>query len=250
MKLLLIFFLFPIILGSYPVESDYRLNLDMDSESESKSGLKTKFSEWVPYKLNKFQPKFLEDYYELYGLNLHYGENDLRKDIYFLKIGLASRFRHPRNALCEIKDEESYYKYRLLLTMHLNLQIMRAYMRIGSLFDKRFVYFQNLDFAHDLKKSFNVARGFYKEAVPYWKVARENAMKASKIPKDINLGTLESERYEIEQGKLNFEFIIDDHLERLDKKQKMVEEYLKKNPDADKPLFSEEDEKPQSENSK
>ena len=81
-------------------------------------------------------------------------------------------------------------------------------MRIGSLFDKRFVYFHNLDFAHDLKKSFNVARGFYKEALPYWKVAKENAMKASKIPKDINLGTLESERYEIEQGKLNFEFLI------------------------------------------
>jgi len=242
MKSLFLFLFVQLSLFSYPVQSDYRLNLDVDAEDESKSGLKTKFSEWVPYKLNKFQPKFLEDYYELYGLNLHYGENDLRKDIYFLKVGLTSRFRHPRNALCEIKDEESYYKYRLLLTMHLNLQIMRAYMRIGSLYDKRFVYFHNLDFAYDLKKSFNVARGFYKEAIPYWNAARDNAMKASKVYKDVNLGTLESERYEIQQGKLNFEVIIEDHLDRLDKKQKMVEEYLRKNPDADKPLLDSEEE--------
>jgi hypothetical protein len=246
MKYFILFLLFPLFLHAVPIQSDYRLNLDLDSESDDKGGLKTKFSDWVPYKLNKFSPKFLEDYYELYGLNLHYGENDLRKDIYFLKIGLASRFRHPRNSLCEIKDEESYYKYRLLLTMHLNLQIMRAYMRIGSLYDKRFVYFHNLDFAHDLKKSFNLARGFYKEAIPYWKAAKDNAMKAHKLTKDLDLGTLESERYEIALGKLNFDFIIEDHLDRLDKKQKTVEEYLKKNPDADKPLLdSEEDDKNQ-----
>ena len=71
-------------------------------------------------------------------------------------------------------------------------------------------------------------------------------MKAHKLPKDLDLGTLESERYEIALGKLNFDFIIEDHLDRLDKKQKTVEEYLKKNPDADKPLLdSEEDDKNQ-----
>ena len=43
-----------------------------------------------------------------------------------------------------------------------------------------------------------------------------------------------------------FDFIIEDHVDRLDKKQKTVEEYLKKNPDADKPLLdSEEDDKNQ-----
>jgi hypothetical protein len=221
---------------AYPVESDFMLNLNHDYEYE-KNGLKTKFSDWVPYKLHKWNPKFLEDYYELYGLKLHYNENELRKNIYFLKIGLQSRFRHPRNALCPIKDEEYYYKYRLLLTMHLNLQIMRSYMRLASLYDKRHLYFQNLDFAHELKNSFKLAEGFYKEAIPYWEKARENAFKAERIKKEVDLGTLESTRYEITAGKLNFQEIIGDHLRRLDKKQKSVEAYLKENPAADKPIL-------------
>lgn len=227
-KVLVFLFLFlsPLLAG------DVDLNFNYDYE---KDGMRTKFSDWVPYKLHKFNPRFLEDYYELYGLKLHYNENELRKDIYFLKIGLEQRFRHPNNALCRIKDEKTYYKYRLLVTMHLNLQIMRSYMRIASQYDKRHVYFQNLDFAHDLKKSFNLAEGFYKEAIPYWKKAEGYAKKADEIKEEVDLGTIESERFEIATGKLNFEKIINDHLSRLEKKQKQVEEYLQQNPEADKP---------------
>lgn len=230
-------------LFSYPIETDFRLNLDHNYEYEQEGALKTKFSDWVPYKLHKWNPKFLEDYYELYGLKLHYNENELRKDIYFLKIGLQSRFRHPKNALCPIKSERHYYKYRLLVFMHINLQIMRAYMRLGSLYDKRFVYFQNLDFAHELKNSFKIAGGFYKEAKPYWAKAKDFALKASKVYEEVDLGTLESERHEISIGKLNFEEIIDDHLARLERKQKTVEKYLQENPAADKPFLDYIDEK-------
>ena len=221
-----------LILFLNPVFAEVDLNYNYDYEM---GGVKTKFSGWVPYKLHKWSPKFLEDYYELYGLKLHYGENELRKDISFLKIGLESRFRHPNNALCKVKNEKEYHKYRLLLTMHINLQIMRAYMRIASLYDKRHVYFQNLDYAHDLKKSFKLAEGFYKEAIPYWKKAEEYAKKANEIKDEIDLGTMESERFEINNGKLNFGNIINDHLARLAKKQETVEEYLRQNPEADKP---------------
>jgi hypothetical protein len=227
---------FSISLNTAPIESDLQLNLNYDYEYE-KEGMKTKFSDWVPYKLHKFNPKFLEDFYELYGLKLHYGEEELKKDIYFLKVGLASRFRHPKNALCEIKSEEHYLKYRLLLTMHLNLQIMRAYMRIASLYDKRYLYFQNLDFAFELKNSFKVANGHYKEGLVYWKIAKENAIKANKSKKELDLGTLESEGFEIVQGKLNYEVIIEDHLSNLDKKAKSVDKFLQENPGADKPLL-------------
>lgn len=221
---------------AYPIESDYMLNLDHNYEYEQ-HGLKTKFSEWVPYKLHKWEPKFLEDFYELYGLKLHYNENELRKNIYFLKAGLQKRFRHPKNALCPITDETMYYKYRLLLTMHMNLQIMRSYMRLASLYDKRHVYFQNLDFAHELKNSFKIAEGFYKEALPYWEKARKLAFDSDKIKRELDIGTIESERFEIVSGKLNFAEIIGDHLSRLEKKQRIVENYLKEHPKADKPLL-------------
>ncbi|MCP5499361.1 MAG: hypothetical protein H7A25_05630 [Leptospiraceae bacterium] len=206
-----------------------------------KDHTETRFKEWVPYRLHKWDPKFLEDYYELYGLKMHYGENELRKDIYFLKIGLKSRFRHPRNALCHVKSEEEYHKYRLLLFMHLNLQIMRSYMRIGSLYDKRHLYFYNLDFAHELNKSFQTALSFYKQAKPFWADAKKQALEANKILKDIDLGTLETERYDISTGKLNFEYIIDTHIARLEKKLKTVQEYLRKHPDADKPAIEQGD---------
>ena len=89
--------------------------------------------------------------------------------IHFLKTALLRRFRHPRNALAKTKTKEEYHKYRLLLFMHLNLKIMRSYLRLGSLFDKRHLYFYNLDFADELKESFKIAEFYYQQAVPYWK---------------------------------------------------------------------------------
>lgn len=212
--------------------SEVDLNYNYEYE---KGGVKTKFSDWVPYKLHKWNPKFLEDYYELYGLKLHYGENELRRDIGFLKTGLNANFRHPTNALCKTENEKEYHKYRLLVTMHINLQIMRAYMRIASLYDKRHLYFQNLTFAHDLKKSFTTAESIYKEAIPFWEKALDLAKKADEIKREIDLGTMESERYEIVTGKLHFGNIIGDHIKAVRKKIESIDEYLKNNPEQDHP---------------
>ncbi|PNV76690.1 hypothetical protein [Leptospira inadai] len=221
-------------LVSVPISISAEPDLDYNYEYE-KNGVYTKFSDWVPYKLHKWEPKFLEDYYELYGLKLHYKENELRRNIFFLKAGLNRRFRHPRNALCPVKNEEEYHKYRLLLFMHINLQIMRSYMRIASQFDKRHLYFYNLDFAHELKQSFEVADGFYKEAIPYWENALKYADEASENDSDLDLGTMETERFEIITGKLDFGKIISDHRSRLTKKRETVSAYLTKYPNADKP---------------
>ncbi len=225
-----------IVAGTTPTLQAWETDIDYNYEYE-KNGPYTKFSDWVPYKLHKWEPKYLEDYYELYNLKQHYNENELRKNIYFLKIALGKRFRHPKHALCETKTEKEYYKYRNLMFMHLNLGIMRSYMRIASKFDKRHVYFYNLDFAHELKNSFGIAEGFYKEAIPYWEKAREYADRANEVPVDLDLGTIETERFEIVTGKLDFGYIIQNHLTRLSGKQKIVSEYLEKYPEADKPVL-------------
>lgn len=214
----------------------WETDIDYNYEYE-KNGPYTKFSDWVPYKLHKWDPKYLEDYYELYNLKQHYNDNELRKNIYFLKVALTKRFRHPKHALCETKTEEGYYKYRNLMFMHINLGIMRSYMRLASKFDKRHLYFYNLDFAHELKNSFGIAEGFYKEAIPYWNRAQEYADRANEVPIDLDLGTIETERYEIVTGKLDFGYIIENHLLRLTGKQKLVNEYLTKYPEADKPVL-------------
>lgn len=214
-----------IILGSknpiYSFETDIDYNYDYE-----KNGPYMKFSDWIPYKLHKYEPRNLEDFYEMSALKQHYGVNELRRNIYFLKIGMRKKFRHPQRALCKIESEEEYYKYRNLLFMHMNLRIMRSYLRIGSLYDKRHLYFYNLDFAEDLDKSFAIAEGFYKEAIPYWEKAREHADIANEIPFELDLGTLETERFEIVTGKLNYTWIIENHLEKLEKKRRTVKAEL------------------------
>ncbi|MES0491312.1 MAG: hypothetical protein ABUK01_15065 [Leptospirales bacterium] len=190
------------------------------------SGMYTKFSDWIPKRLHQWQPTHVEDFFLMYSLKSLYGEESLRRNIYFLKIAIRSRFRHPSRALCKIETKEEYHKYRLMMHMHINLKIMRAYMRIGSLYDKRHLYFYNLDFSDDLKESFAIAEGFYKEAFPYWKKAKSLAQKASKYDFEMDLGPIESIRYEIVTGEINFDKIIRDHLRRLHKKQKTVENFL------------------------
>ena len=190
------------------------------------SGMYTKFSDWIPKRLHQWHPQHVEDFFLLYSLRAHYGEEELRRNIFFLKVALEKRFRHPSQALCKIETKEQYHKYRLLIHMHINLKIMRSYMRIGSQFDKRHLYFYNLDFADELKESFAIAEGFYKESIGYWKKAKKLALEAGQYDFEIDMGPLESIRYEIETGEIDFDYIIARHLSRLAEKQKTVADFL------------------------
>ena len=99
-------------------EGELRLNYYYD-----RSGQWVKFSEWIPYQQKKFRYRFLEDYYRAFGLPIGYNVPEIKENIYFLHTGLGARFRHPRNALTEIKTEAEYHKYRLLMHMHIHHEI-------------------------------------------------------------------------------------------------------------------------------
>ncbi len=190
------------------------------------SGMYTKFSDWIPKQLHQWNPEYVEDYFLLYSLSTIYGEEELRRNIFFLKTALTRRFRHPSQALCKIETQEQYHKYRLLIFMHINLKIMRSYLRIGSQFDKRHLYFYNLDFADELKESFAIAEGFYLEAIPYWKKAKKLALEAGRYGFELDLGYLETIRFDIETGEMDYDKIIRDHLAKLNQKQKTVNDFL------------------------
>ena len=190
------------------------------------SGMYTKFSDWIPKRLHQWYPRNVEDFFLLYSLKMISGEQNIRRNIFFLKLAMQKRFRHPSQALCKIETKEQYHKYRLMIFMHINLKLMRSYMRIASLFDKRHLYFYNLDFADQLKESFGIAEYFYKKAIPYWVKARRLAQQSSKYKFELDLGPLESIRYDIITGEMNYQKYINKHLSRLGEKQKTVDKFL------------------------
>ena len=202
-------------------QGEFRLNYYYD-----RTGRWTKFSDWIPFQQKKFVPTHLEDFYQLYGLPHHYKPADIKESIYFLEFALSRKFRHPRNALCKIETEEAYHKYRLLMYMQINYLVMRMYLRLGSLYDKRHLYFHDLDFADDLEVSFLVARTYYHTAYEYWKKAKRYAALAGEHPFEIDLPTIESHRFEINNGELNFDRIIYRHLRRVESKLGVVKPFL------------------------
>lgn len=186
------------------------------------------FSDYIPeIRLHqKTVPRHVEDFYLLYGKKLYYNENTLRKNIERLKIALECRFRHPSKALVEVETEEEYLKYRKLMHMRINLLIMRSYMRIASRYDKHQIRFYNAEFAEEIKESLDIAEFFYNEARPYWEEARRLAYEASDIRITTKLSHMESERFSIVQGELDFERIIDTHVVRLAEKKERLDGYM------------------------
>ena len=193
------------------------------SEEKSSSGF-LPFSDYVPLARLHYEttPHNLEDYYLLYGLKQYYNENTLRRNIEYLKIALKSSFRHPSKALVKIGSDKEYHKYRNLMFMHINLLIMRSHMMIAARYDRIDPKFYDTVFSKEISESLGNAEMLYKEAIPYWIEAKKYAQEASRIRVTTELSFMESERYSISNGTLNFEKIINDHLKGIDKKRQKL----------------------------
>jgi len=185
------------------------------------------FSDYIPRSRLHYKtvPHYLEDFYELYGMKQYYNENSLRKNINRMKIALTCKFRHPSEALVKIETEDEYTKYRRVMFMHINLLIMRNYMRIASRYDKQHIRFYNAEFADDIKKSLDIAEKTYREALPYWEEAKKNARSASSIKITTGLSFMESERYSIIHNELDYGKIIDGHVRKLSDKKKKLDDF-------------------------
>lgn len=217
---------FSIILAMLTISTfaiDYQYQYFTEEKDEGKY---LPFSDYIP-KHRKYiytTPLHVEDYYKLYGMPMYYQENDLRFNIEKLKTALKCNFRHPSQALCKLNSDKEYWKYRNLMFMHINILIMRNYMRIASKYDRRQVHFYDKGhYAEHILKSFDIAEQLYKQAEPYWKEAEKYAKTASKVKVTLDLGNMESERFSIITGELDYGDIIKDHLKRLEKKKAKLE---------------------------
>ncbi len=182
------------------------------------------FSDYIPRSRLHYKtvPHYLEDFYLLYGLKQYYNENTLRKNIGRLKFALTRKFRHPSQALVKVETEQEYLKYRNLMFMHINILIMRNYLKIGHRYDKKKVYFYNQDFADEILDSLDTAEKLYREAIPYWNRAKKYAEKASRIKITTDLGHIESERFSIIQGDLDYGRIINTYITKLNRNREKL----------------------------
>jgi hypothetical protein len=188
----------------------------------------TPFSDYIPRIRHHFYtvPHYVEDYYLLYGLKQYYNENTLRRNIDRLKTALQCKFRHPSEAFIPIATEEEYLKYRNLMFMHINMLILRDYLKIATRYDKRTLPFYSADFAKDIHESLLIAEKMYRDALPHWFEAVKYARRASEIKVTLDMGTLETERFRIVKGQTDFETIIGKHIAAVEKKKAALEKML------------------------
>jgi hypothetical protein len=186
------------------------------------------FSDYIPRIRLHYEtvPHYVEDFYRLYGMKLYYNENSLRMNILRLKQALQCNFRHPSQALVKVESADEYTKYRKLMFMHINILIMRSYLKIATRYDLQKIHFHSQPFAKEINESFDTAEKYYKEAIPYWTEARKHAEDASAIKITTKLSNIESERFSIIHNELDYGKIIDDHLRRLDDKRAKLKPWL------------------------
>lgn len=168
---------------------------------------------------------YAEEFY-LYVMNLYQVNSSLMRNIRFMQWALQAPFDNPVRSLAKIETENDFLRYQQLFKMHVNLLIIDSYLQLARRFDKEHVYFFNLGYAEDLKKSFGIARYFYEISFNYWDEALKHANEAEKHPGRISIDAWEDELSLIQTGGLDYRAIIEGHLAKLDSRIQTVQNYL------------------------
>jgi len=179
----------------------------------------------VPSTSNARRLYYAEEFY-LYVMNLYQVNPSLERNIRFMQWALKAPFDNPVRSLAKIETKNDFLRYQQLFKMHVNLLIIDSYLQLARRFDKEHVYFFNIQYAEDLKKSFGIARYFYKISFNYWDETLKYAKEAEKYTGRINIDAWEDELYLIRTGDLDYRAIIESYLKKLDSRMQIVQNYL------------------------
>ncbi len=162
---------------------------------------------------------YAEQYYRLYHQHLYHYPDDALEIIYYLELALKADFANPLYAVARVKTKEEYRRYTRLFRMHLNLKIIEQYMLMGSKFDKFEIYFYNKEgpWNNAIRDSLTTAEWAYRQALHYWDEARRWSAEAFML-RGLHLEEIqmwEDENFRIETRDLDYQRIIQGHLNRL-----------------------------------
>ncbi len=159
---------------------------------------------------------YAEQFYRLYHSHFYQYPEDYLENIYYLEQALRSDFANPLNALARIENKTEWKRYMNLFRMHVSLKLTELYLGLGSKYDKMEAYFYNYPWKRENLKSLDIAEESYRFARVYWNETlkwQKTVEKSWTVLEEIQ--KWEDESFRIEEKKLDYDDIIDSHLERL-----------------------------------
>lgn len=160
---------------------------------------------------------YREQLYRLYHRHFYQNPERIAENVYWLEQALRSDFANPLNALATISDEREWEWYRILFTMHINLRLVDLYLQWGAQFMKFEAYFYNAPWQQENLESLDRAEELIEYARIYWDAAQRMSQEAAPI-RFVHLSEIqywEDEHHRIRTGDLDYDRIIDRHLDRI-----------------------------------
>ncbi|MFP4300807.1 MAG: hypothetical protein ACLFPW_10265 [Spirochaetaceae bacterium] len=168
--------------------------------------------------LEAYRLTYKEQLYELYHVHLYQYPERIKENIYWLEEVQEADFANPLHALARIENEREWEWYRYLFSMHVNLKLTELYLRWGSKYNKFEAYFYNYPWKEENLESLEIAESLFREARYYWSEAQRWSERASRF-RWLSLEEIqnwEDEHHRIDTGELDYGFIIERHLRRLE----------------------------------
>ena len=166
--------------------------------------------------LSAYKILYAEQFYKLYHEHLLRYPERILENIVWLEQALKSDFCNPLYALAAVDIKEKYPRYKYLFSMHVNLLIVKEYRKIADKFTKHEAYFYNYPWKDQNIDSLDLAEEFLKMAYFYW----DESVRYSNLINGesyffTELQNWEDENYRIQNGELDYKFILDRDLQKI-----------------------------------
>lgn len=169
---------------------------------------------------------YAEQFYKLFHQHLYQYPERIAENIGYLQSALKADFANPLYALAKIPDTRHWERYRYLFKMHVNLKIIEQVLLWGSKYQKMVAYFYNAPWWRQNLESLDQAEALFRSALPYWEEAKSWSKKAVALS-FLHLEEIqawEDENYRVESGELDYEALIQEHLQRVERVRKAFKE--------------------------
>lgn len=160
---------------------------------------------------------YREQLYRLYHQHFYQYPERIAENVYWLEQALRSDFANPLYALARISNEREWEWYRYLFSMHINLALVDLYLKWGAQYMKFEAFFYNAPWQEGNLESLERAEELFRYARVYWEEAQRWSQEATPI-RFVHLEQIqhwEDQHHRIRTGELNYERIIDSHLDRV-----------------------------------